>query len=234
MGGSSYPSSDMPELPRLHTSCIPCTAERSTELTRWQRLRALAQTKDQRMSAEPPKHTAADGGLYPMGGTLACGDHGAEPGMPSQHLAVVLRQPGQHVMATARSLLRSQHASPCSDSLDADMQVEAVLRKAAHRAACLAGLPMAALAGSGMSLANTQLNLLQCEQQVCGCPDNVGLIGSSRHTIITWCGLLCTRCVAESWPWLALIPDTTSRLSPHTVRAIVARSMYMSLLLQQR
>ena len=130
-------------IPRLQPSCSPDTSEGIAELTRWQKLRSLAQTKSLLPSSAPNQAIAAYSGLHANHVASSPLDQFAAPAMQYPNLAAVPTQPGQLASARARLLLQSQHEGTMTDSLDADLQVEAVLRKAASRAACLAGLPRA-------------------------------------------------------------------------------------------
>ncbi len=164
MDALSCMSCDIPELPMLQSSCSPENSEGSGELTRWQRLRTLAQTKSLLPASAPSKAMTAYGGPHTIHVTSSPLDHFATPAMPHQDLAIAPRKPGQLASVRARSLLQSQRESIVSDSLDADLQVEAVLRKAAGRAACLAGLPKAPPSQNKV-LANLQLSSLHDDQQ---------------------------------------------------------------------
>ena len=143
MSNSSCTSSGARTLPKLQPSCSPEASEEGAELTRWQRLRSLAQTKSLLSSATLDKTIAAFGGHDAIHIASSPLDLYARPAVPHYGLGVGSRQPGQLASARARSLLQSQPAGAVTDSLDADLQVEAVLRKAAGRAVCQAGLPRA-------------------------------------------------------------------------------------------
>lgn len=139
----------MSEMPCLQSSCSPGSPEMHAELTRWQRLRAVAQTRsllpsDSAMSAMAP---ASNDGPYALHVASSPLDHYLVDSCPHQGTGTLSR-PTQGASARARVLLRSQHVSGVTDSLDADLQVEAVLQRAANRAACLAGLPRAPSCGS--------------------------------------------------------------------------------------
>ena len=128
------------ELPQLQSSCSPESPEIHAQPTKWQKLRAVAQSQ-----SLLPAHAASKS-------LLAYGvDHALHIASSSlDHLNVsvlqypdtyLLRQPAHLASAKAKLLLKSQHVSGVTDSLDADLQVEAVLRKAASRAAHMAGMP---------------------------------------------------------------------------------------------
>lgn len=131
------------ELPRLESSCSPENAETYAEPTRWQRLRAVAQTQSLLPADSATKALAVDDGPYALHVASSPLSHFAIDSLLYQDTGILTR-PAQIESARARVLLQSQHISGVTDSLDADLQVEAVLRKAANQAACLAGLPRAA------------------------------------------------------------------------------------------
>ena len=114
------------------------------EPTRWQRLRAVAQTRSLLPSdtAVSSMALASNGGPYALHVASSPLDHFVIGSCHHQGTGTLSR-PAQATSARARVLLRSQHVSGVTDSLDADLQVEAVLQRAAKRAACLAGLPRA-------------------------------------------------------------------------------------------
>ena len=143
MNAPSCMSSRAPGTPGFQPSCGTDNSEGAAELTRWQKLRSLAQTKSLLPSSAPTQAIAAYSGLRANHVASSPLDQFAAPAMQYPNLAAVHTQPGQLASARARSLLQSQHEATMTDSLDADLQVEAVLRKAASRAACLAGLPRA-------------------------------------------------------------------------------------------
>ena len=163
MDASGCKACDTPQLPTLQSSCSPDNSDATAELTRWQRLRGLAQTKSLLPPSAPSRAIAVGGSPHASHTASSRLDHFKIPAMAPQDLAVVLRQPGKFASARARSLLESQHVISISDSLDADLQVEAVLRKAAARAACLAGLPKEP--ASQCKVLATQPNSLHNDQQ---------------------------------------------------------------------
>ena len=130
------------ELPHLESSCSPGSTEMDAEPTRWQRLRAVAQTRSLLPSDTAIKALATNDGPYALHVASSPLSHFAIDSLPPQGIGTLVR-PAQAASARARVLLQSQHVSGVIDSLDADLQVEAVLQKAANRAACLAGLPKA-------------------------------------------------------------------------------------------
>ena len=131
-----------PELPHLQSSCSPENAETYAEPTRWQRLRASAQTQSLLPADTAIKALTTYEGPYALHVSSLPLSHFAIGSLPPQDTGI-LSKPAQVASARARVLLQSQHISGVTDSLDADLQVEAVLQKAANRAACLAGLPRA-------------------------------------------------------------------------------------------
>lgn len=163
MNNSSCTSSGALTLPKLQPSCSPEASEEGAELTRWQRLRSLAQTKSLLPSATLDKAIAAFGGHHAIHIASSPLDLPARPAVPHHSLGVGPRQFGQLASATARSLLQCQPGGAVTDSLDADLQVEAVLRKAAGRAVCLAALPSARPSHSKV-LANLSPNSLRNDQ----------------------------------------------------------------------
>ena len=163
MNNSSCTSSGPLTLPKLQPSCSPEASEEGVELTRWQRLRSLAQTKSLLPSATLDKTIAAFGGHHAINIASSPLDLYARPAVQHHGLDVGSRQPGQLASARARSLLHCQPADAVTDSLDADLQVEAVLRKAAGRAVCQAGLPRAPPSHSKV-LANLSPNSLRNDQ----------------------------------------------------------------------
>lgn len=130
----------LPELPHLESSCSPENADAYAEPTRWQRLRAVAQTRSLLPADAAIKALAVEEGPYAL--HVASSPLSHFDSLPYQDIGILSR-PTQIESARARVLLQSQHVSGVTDSLDADLQVEAVLRKAANQAACLAGLPRA-------------------------------------------------------------------------------------------
>ncbi|DBA67260.1 TPA: hypothetical protein ACH3X2_001569 [Trebouxia sp. C0005] len=163
VNNSSCTSSGTLTLPKLQPSCSPEASEEGAELTRWQRLRSLAQTKSLLSSATLDKTIAAFGGHDIIHIASSPVDLYARPAVPHHGLGVGSRQPGQLASARARSLLQCQDAGAVTDSLDTDLQVEAVLRKAAGRAVCQAGLPRAPASHSKV-LANLSPNSLRNDQ----------------------------------------------------------------------
>ena len=130
------------ELPQLESSCSPGSAEMYVEPTRWQRLRAVAQTRSLLPSETAIKALPTNDGPYALHVSSSPLSHFAIDSLPPQGTGT-LNRPAQAASARARVLLQSQHVCGVTDSLDADLQVEAVLQKAANRAARLAGLPKA-------------------------------------------------------------------------------------------
>lgn len=135
------------ELPHLESSCSPGSTEMYAGPTRWQRLRAVAQTRSLLPSDTAIQALATNDGPYVLHVASSPLSHFAIGSLPPQGTSTLVR-PTQAASARARLLLRSQHVTGATDSLDADLQVEAVLQKAATRAACLAGLPKAPLCSS--------------------------------------------------------------------------------------
>ena len=168
MNNSSCTSSGALTLPNLQPSCSPEASEEGAELTRWQRLRSLAQTKSLLPSATIGTAIAAFDGNHAIHIASSPLDLYARPAVPHHSLGVGPRHPGQLASARARSLLQRQPAGAVTDSLDADLQVEAVLQKAAGRAACLAGLPRAPPSHSKV-LANLSPNSLRNNQSEVSC-----------------------------------------------------------------
>ncbi len=163
MNNSSCTSSGALTLPKLQPSCSPEASEEGAELTRWQRLRSLAQTKSLLPSTTTGTAIAAYGGHHAIHIASSPLDLYARPAVPHHSLGVGSRQPGQLASARARSLLQCQPAGAVTDSLDADLQVETVLRKAAGRAVCQAGLPRAPPSHSKV-LAKVSPNSLRNDQ----------------------------------------------------------------------
>lgn len=128
------------ELPHLQSSCSPGSTEMYVEPTRWQRLRAVAQTQTLLPSDTAIQAIATRDAPYALHVASSPLSHFAIDSLPPQGAVI---GPVQAASARARVLLQSQHVSGVTDSLDADLQVEAVLQKAANRAACLAGLSKA-------------------------------------------------------------------------------------------
>ena len=153
----------------LQSSCSPDGSEGLAQLTRWQKLRNLAQTKSLLPASAPSNAIALCGDLNAMLVASLPQDHLAAPGQSCDHLALVLRQPGKLASVRAQTLLQSQRDSTVSDSLDADLQVEAVLRKAAARATHLAGFPKAPQSQphSKMLLGAKHIRLHEVDDQVC-------------------------------------------------------------------
>lgn len=129
-----------PDLPHLESSCSPENADAYAEPTRWQRLRAVAQSQNLLPTDTAIKALAVEEGPYAL--HVASSPLTHFDSLPDQNIGI-LNRPTQIESTRARVLLHSQHISGVIDSLDADLQVEAVLRKAANQAACLAGLPRA-------------------------------------------------------------------------------------------
>lgn len=137
------------QISELQSSCSPGSPDMHAEPTRWQRLRAVAQTRSllpSHTAVSSMAHASSDG-LYALHVASSPLDHDTIDSCPHQATGTLSR-PDQAASARARVLLRSQHVSGVIDSLDADLQVEAVLQRAANRAACLAGLPRAPSRGS--------------------------------------------------------------------------------------
>ena len=130
------------ELPHLESSCSPGSTEMYVEPTRWQRLCAGAQTQCLLPSDTAIKALATNDGPHALHVASSPLSHFAIDSLLPQDTGTFIR-PDQAASAQARVLLQSQHVSGVTDSLDADLQVEAVLQKAANRAACLAGLSKA-------------------------------------------------------------------------------------------
>ena len=129
----------IPELPMLQSSKSPDSSEGIAQLTRWQRLRTLAQTKSLLPAAAASDTIAMCSNLDT--GMMASSPIDQLAAQSQENLALILRQPGKLAAARARTMLQSQQEIAISDSLDADLQVDAVLRKAAARAVHLAGFP---------------------------------------------------------------------------------------------
>ncbi len=186
MHNSSCTSSGALTLPKLQPSCSPEASEEGAELTRWQRLRSLAQTKSLLPSATLDKPIAAFGGHHAINIASSPLDLYARPAVPHHGLGVGSRQPGQLASARARSLLQCQPAGAVTDSLDADLQVEAVLRKAAGRAVCQAGLPRAPPSHSKV-LANLSPNSLRNDQSEVEAPYSLCLQSLSLKRMLEFC-----------------------------------------------
>ena len=169
-------------VPRLQPSCSPDTSEGIAELTRWQKLRSLAQTKSLLPSSAPNQAIAAYSGLHANHVASSPLDQFAAPAMQYPNLAAVRTQPGQLASARARLLLQSQHEGTMTDSLDTDLQVEAVLRKAASRAACLAGLPRAPPSRSKV-LANLRTD--DCQPKVLAPAADISILSAFWHVVLS-------------------------------------------------
>lgn len=127
------------ELPQLQSSCSPESPEVYAQPTKWQKLRAVAQSQSLLPANAASKALLAYGGNHTLHVASSPLDHLNVPVLDHSD-ADFLRQPAHPASAKARLLLKSQHVSGVTDSLDADLQVEAVLRKAASRAAHMAGM----------------------------------------------------------------------------------------------
>lgn len=121
-------------LPRLQPSCSP---DSSDSPTRWQKLRTVAQTTS--LVPSDPVVCAALAGRHAAQMQNSALNHFTTVTKPRQKAQLL-----QYIVGSDRALLFEPDAepSPC-DSLETDLQVDAVLRKATARAVRLAGLPQA-------------------------------------------------------------------------------------------
>ena len=127
------------DVPRLQPSCSP---DSSDSPTRWQKLRTLVQTKSL-MPADPSTAAvSAFAGRHAAQMHNSALNHFATVTKPCQRAAQLLHGGATDRARTALLFDPDIESSPI-DSLETELQVEAVLRKAAARAACMAGLPQA-------------------------------------------------------------------------------------------
>lgn len=126
------------DVPRLQPSCSP---DSSDSPTRWQKLRTLVQTKSL-MPADPSTAVPAFAGRHAAQMHNSALNHFATVTKPRQR-AERLQHGGATERARTALLFDPDIESSPIDSLETDLQVEAVLRKATARAACMAGLPQA-------------------------------------------------------------------------------------------
>ena len=126
------------DLPSLQPSCSPVNSDSPT---RWQKLRVSVQTR----SLLPLNLNAAV--IPAFAGRQAAHMHNsalnrfATVSKPRQPANLLLHGATANDRARAALLFQPEVEPTLLDSVEADIQVEAVLRKATARAACLAGLP---------------------------------------------------------------------------------------------
>ena len=138
---TSFESSEMP---RLQLSCSPENPEALVEPTRWQRLRVLAHSQSLLTAGAASTALVAYGATETLRTASSPLERNTAQLLPYMHTHL-LRTPAHLASAKAKLLLQASQVNELlTDSIDADLQVEAVLCKAAARAAHLAGLPQAA------------------------------------------------------------------------------------------
>lgn len=131
---------DPADLPRLQPSCSP---DSNDSPTRWQKLRTLVQTKSL-MPADPNSAIIpAFASRHPTHMHNSALNHFATVTKPRQKPHHLRHDAAGTDRARATLLFEPEIEPGPVDSLETDLQVEAVLRKATARAARMAGLPQA-------------------------------------------------------------------------------------------
>ena len=182
---------DQADLPRLQPSCSP---DSNDSPTRWQKLRTLVQTKSL-MPADPNSAVVpAFASRHPAHMHILALNHFATVTKPRQRPHHLLHDAAGSDRARTALLFEPEIEPGPVDSLETDLQVEAVLRKAAARAARMAGLPQAppcqrrALAGQTCPSNTCLAPAAECRQVLnlcCGTTSTWCSIASVTH--FTYC-----------------------------------------------